>query len=88
MSATTLFYLLIGLLVGIWLIVLISFWYGRRLLERQSALIASVLPYLKQVQQERETLCSLSIPDTTPLSKLQDMTLPDNVQVDFQHRHS
>ena len=86
MSATTLFYLLICLVLGIWGIVIISFWYGRKLLERQSAMIAQLLPYLKQAQAERETIHSLSISDSTPLSKLQDMTLPDNVKIDFQHK--
>lgn len=87
MSSTTLFYLLICLVLGIWGIVVICFWYGRKLLERQSALVAQLIPYLKQIQTERETIHSLSISDSTPLSKLQDMTLPDNVQVDFLHQH-
>ena len=86
MSATTLFYLLICLVLGIWGIVIISFWYGRKLLERQSAMISQLLPYLKQTQTECETIRSLSISDSTPLSKLQHMTLPDNVQIDFQHQ--
>ena len=88
MSATTLYYLLVWLVLGIWAIVVISFWYGRKLLERQRVLVSQLIPYLKQVQTERETIRSLSISDSTPLSKLQNMTLPDNVQVDFQHHHS
>ena len=88
MSATTLYYLLVCLVLGIWAIVVISFWYGRKLLERQRVLVSQLIPYLKQVQTERETIRSLSISDSTPLSKLQNMTLPDNVQVDFQHHHS
>lgn len=88
MSATTLFYLLICLILGIWAVAVIGFWYGRKLLDRQSFLMAELIPLLKQIQKEQEMVHSLSIPDTTPLSKLQDMTLPDNVHVDFQHRQS
>ena len=85
MSATTLYYLLLCLVLGIWAIAVIGFWYGRKLLQRQSMLTKQLMPYLSQIQKERETIRCLSIPDTMPLSKLQDMTLPDNVQVDFQH---
>jgi len=88
MSATTLFYLLLFLVLGIWAVAVIGFWYGQKLLARQKTLINRLMPYLEQIQKERETIHSLSIPDTTPLSKLQDVTLPDNVHVDFQHQHS
>ena len=88
MSATTLYYLLLCLVLGIWAIVVMSFWYGRKLLQRQNIMVKQLMPYLRQIQKERETIRSLSIPDTTPLSKLQDMTLPDNVQVDFRHQSS
>ena len=86
MSATTLFYLLIVLVTGVWAVAVIGIWYGRKLLQRQSDLVKSLLPYLKQVQQERETIRSLSISDATPLSNLQDITLPENVRIDFQHQ--
>lgn len=85
MTATTLFYLLICLVLGIWALVVISFWYGRRLLHRQSLMISDLLVYLRRIDQDCTTIRSLSIPDSIPLSKLQDVTLPDNVQVDFQH---
>lgn len=85
MSATTLFYLLICLVTGVWALVLVSIWYGRQLLRRQANLIADLIPYLEQIQKERETIRSLSISDKTPLSRLQNMTLPDNIQIDFQH---
>lgn len=88
MSATTLYYLLICLVVGVWAIAVIGFWYGQKLLTRQNVLVKQLLPYLEQIQKERESIRSISIPDTTPLSKLKDVTLPDNVQIDFQHRHS
>ena len=88
MSATTLFYLLTFLVLGVWVVAIISFVYGRKLMERQTMLMKQLLPCLKQLGIERETIRSLSIPDTTPLSKLRDMTLPDNVQVDFQHNHT
>ena len=87
MSATTLYYLLIFLVLGVWAVAVIGFWYGRQLLECQKGLIAQLLPYLKQIQTEQETIRSLSIPDSMPLSKLQDVALPDNVRVDFQHQH-
>ena len=86
MTATTLFYLLVCLVLGIWALVIISFWYARKLLQRQSVLASQLIPYLKQIQKERDTIQALSIPDTTPLSKLQGMTLPDNVNIDFQHQ--
>ncbi len=85
MTATTLFYLLVCLVLGIWALVIISFWNARKLLQRQNMLVDQLIPYLKQIQKERDTIHALSIPDTTPLSKLQDMTLPDNVNIDFQH---
>ena len=85
MTATTLFYLLMALVLGIWALVILSYWYGRRLLQRQQQLTDLLLPYLQRVQSERETIHALSIPDTTPLSRLKDINLPDNVQVDFQH---
>ena len=85
MTATTLFYLLVCLVLGIWALVIISFWNARKLLQRQNMLVNQLIPYLKQIQKERDTIHALSIPDTTPLSKLQDMTLPDNVNIDFQH---
>ena len=85
MTATTLFYLLTALVLGIWALVILSYWYGRRLLQRQQQLTDLLLPYLQRVQSERETMHALSIPDTTPLSRLKDINLPDNVQVDFQH---
>ena len=85
MTATTLFYLLVCLVLGIWALVIISFWNARKLLQRQNMLVNQLMPYLKQIQKERDTIHALSIPDTTPLSKLQDMTLPDNVNIDFQH---
>ena len=85
MTATTLFYLLLVLVLGIWALVVLSYWYGRKLLQKQQQLTNLLLPYLAQVQTERETIHALSIPDTTPLSRLKDINLPDNVQVDFQH---
>ena len=85
MTATTLFYLLVCLVLGIWALVIISFWNARKLLQRQNMLVNQLMPYLKQIQKERDTIHALSIPDTTPLSKLQNMTLPDNVNIDFQH---
>ena len=87
MSATTLFYLLLFLVLGIWFLVILCYWYGRRLLQRQQELTNMLLPYLNQAQRERETIHSLAISDTTPLSRLQDIELPDNVRVDFRHEN-
>ncbi len=88
MSAVTLFYLLICLVIGVWGIAIIGFWYGRKLLTHQKELIEQLIPYMQQVQNERDTIRSLSISDATPLSKLQNVTLPDNIQIDFQHHNS
>ena len=85
MSATTLFYLLIFLVIGVWFVAVIGFWYGRKLLKKQADLVATLMPYLAQVQQERQTIHSLTISDKTPLSHLKDITLPDNVDIDFHH---
>ena len=85
MSATTLFYLLVCLVTGVWALAIISFFYGRSLLKRQKILIEKLLPYLQQIYSERQTIRSLSISDQTPLGDLQNITLPDNIRVDFQH---
>ena len=86
MTATTLFYLLVALVCGIWALVVLSWWYGRRLLQHQQQLTDKLIPYLVQIQTERETIHQLSISADTPLSRLKDINLPDNVQVAFQHQ--
>lgn len=86
MTATTLFYLLVALVCGIWALVVLSWWYGRRLLQHQQQLTDKLMPYLVQIQTERETIHQLSISADTPLSRLKDINLPDNVQVAFQHQ--
>lgn len=86
MTATTLFYLLMALVCGIWALVVLSWWYGRRLLQHQQQLTDKLMPYLAQIQTERETIHQLSISADTPLSRLKDINLPDNVQVAFQHQ--
>ncbi len=86
MTATTLFYLLVVLVCGIWALVVLSWWYGRRLLQHQQQLTDKLMPYLVQIQTERETIHQLSISADTPLSRLKDINLPDNVQVAFQHQ--
>ncbi len=85
MSAVTLFYLLFFLVVGIWTVAVIGFWYGQKLLKKQAALVADLMPFLNQVRKERETVRLLEISDKTPLSKLENINLPDNVQVGFKH---
>ena len=86
MTATTLFYLLVALVCGIWALVVLSWWCGRRLLQHQQQLTDKLMPYLVQIQTERETIHQLSISADTPLSRLKDINLPDNVQVAFQHQ--
>lgn len=85
MSAVTLFYLLIFLVVGVWAVAVTSFWYGQKLLKKQAALVADLMPFLNQVRKERESVRLLEISDKTPLSRLENVQLPDNVRVGFKH---
>ena len=83
MTAVFLFSILVILTVGIWMVVVISLWYGRELLKRQRALTYLLLPYLKKIEQEKATLKSLHIDKNELISKYKEVTLPDEVQVAF-----
>ena len=83
MSTIILFAVLILLTIGIWAVVLISLWYGRELLKRQQVLTNAVLPYLQKTAQDKATLKALHIDKNEPLSKYQEVVLPDEVHVDF-----
>ena len=85
MSAVTLFYLLIFLVVGVWAVAVASFWDGQKLLKKQAALVADLMPFLNQVRKERESVRLLEISDKTPLSRLENVQLPDYVRVGFKH---
>lgn len=86
MSTSVLFYILLFLTLGVWMSAFVGFWYGRRLLELQRQEIKQLLPYLKKIKSDQETLKSLTVSDETPLMKLKDITLPENVQVNFLHK--
>jgi len=86
MSVSLLFVVLVVLTIGIWAVAFIAFWYGQKLLELQKQEIKQLLPYLKKIKSDQETLKSLTVSDETPLMKLKDITLPDNVQVNFLHK--
>ena len=83
MSSILFFGVLFLLTMGVWLVAVISLWYGRELLKRQRALTSALLPYLKKVEQDKATLKALHIDKDEPLSKYQDLTLPDEVHVAF-----
>ncbi len=86
MTALTLFWLLLSLTLGIWGCLLVCFWYGHQLLKQQEKYFTQLTPYLKKIQKDQDTLKSLTMSDDMPLSKLKNITLPDNVQVNFTHK--
>ena len=83
MSSVIFFGILVLLCVGVWMIVAISLWYGRELLKRQRALTLALLPYLKKTEQDKATMKALHIAKDEPLSKYQDVVLPDEVDIRF-----
>ena len=83
MSAMFFFGVLVLLMIGVWLIVVISLWYGRELLKRQRALTMALLPYIQKMEQDKATMKALHIGKDEPLSKYQDVTLPDEVHIAF-----
>ena len=85
MSVIVLFVILILLTFGVWAVAVISLWYGRELLKRQQALTKALLPYLKKIEQDKATMKALHIDKDEPLSKYQEVVLPDEVQIAF-HR--
>ena len=86
MTASTLFWLLFFLTLGVWGCLILGFWYGQNLLKQQQKSFKQLLPYLKKIHQDQETLKSLTLSDEMPLSQLKDITLPDNVRVNFSHK--
>ena len=83
MTAVLFFGILVILTIGIWLVVVISLWYGRELLKRQRALTYLLLPYLKKVEQDKATMKALHIDKNELISKYKEVTLPDEVHVAF-----
>ena len=83
MSSVVFFGVLATLTVGIWLVVAISFWYGRELLKRQQILTSALLPYLKKIEQDKATLKALHIDKNEPIEKYREVTLPDEVHIAF-----
>ena len=83
MSTTIFFVILILLTVGIWLVAIISFWYGRELLKRQKEITLSLLPYLQKVAKEKATMQALHIDKDEPIEKYREITLPEQVHVSF-----
>jgi len=83
MSAMLFFGVLVLLTTGVWIIVAVSLWYGKELLKRQRALTVALLPYLQKTEQDKATMKALHINKDEPLSKYQDVTLPDEVHIAF-----
>ena len=87
MSAAVFFVILLLLTIGIWLVVVISLWYGRELLKRQRVLSTAFLPYLEKIEKEKETLKALHIDKNEPIEKYRNVTLPDEVHIAFTDRN-
>jgi len=83
MSTIIFFSVLLLLTVGIWLVAVISLWYGRELLKRQRALTMALLPYIKKMEQDKATMKALHINKDELLSKYQEVTLPDEINIRF-----
>ena len=83
MSAIIFFGILFLLTVGVWLVAVISLWYGRELLKRQKALTMALLPYFKKMEQDKATMKALHIGKDEPLSKYKEVTLPDEINIRF-----
>ena len=83
MSATIFFCVLVLLAIGVWAVAVCSFWYGKELLKRQSALTNALLPYLKKIEQDKATMKALNIDKNEPISKYQEVVIPDEVHIAF-----
>ena len=85
MSTVIFFGVLVLLTVGVWLVAVISLWYGRELLRRQRVLTKALLPYINKLEQDKQTMKALRIDKDEPLSKYQEVVLPDELDIDFSH---
>ena len=83
MSAVVFWGILVLLTIGIWLVVVISLWYGCELLKRQRVLTMALLPYIKKIEQDQKTIKALHIGKDELLSKYEEVVLPDEVHIDF-----
>ena len=83
MSTVIFFSVLLLLTVGVWLVAVISLWYGRELLKRQRALTMALLPYIQKMEHDKKTIKALHINKDEPLSKYEAVTLPDEVNIRF-----
>ena len=83
MSTIIFFTVLILLTIGVWLVAVISLWYGRELLKRQRSLSMAFLPYLEKMEKEKAALKALHIDKNEPIEKYRDVTLPDEVHIAF-----
>lgn len=88
MSVLVLFVVLFLLMLGAWVFAAISLWYGRELLKRQRILTRALLPYLKKMEQDKATMKALQIDKDEPLSKYQNITLPDEIHIDFTRENN
>ena len=86
MTTSIFFTILVLLTLGIWIVAICNFWYGRELLKRQKALMETFLPYLKKTEQDKETLKALNIDKNEPLSKYKEVVLPDEVHLSFTEK--
>ena len=83
MSSIIFFSVLVILTIGIWLVAIISLWYGRELLKRQRTLTMALLPYIKKMEQDKATMKALRINKDEPIEKYKEVTLPEGVQISF-----
>ena len=83
MSTIIFFCVLILLTIGIWMVAVISLWYGRELLKRQRVLTMALLPYLKKMERDKGVMKALHIDKDEPISKYKDVTLPDELDITF-----
>ena len=57
-----------------------------KFLRNEQKNLSQMLPYLKKIKAEQESLKTLTVSDDMPLSKLKDVSLPENVQIRFSHK--
>jgi len=83
MSTVLFFGILVLLTVGVWMVVVISLWYGRELLKRQRALTKLLLPYIQKMERDKATIKALHIDKDEPIEKYREVTLPDEIHIAF-----
>ena len=86
MSVALLFGILAFLTIGVWVMAVINLWYGHELLKRQRELTQKLLPYLHKVELDNATIKALNIDKDEPISKYEEVTLPEQVRVTFTQK--